>query len=749
MSAYFYYYSSYCGIPRIKILGTKQDWETLEHKVHRMRTEIFKQDDTSAVQKMNEYLQRVETQVHKIHTTRDPKFWQGMFSINKCMSGHSDAVEGWIVLLYREGSTSVDIEFEDEEDAGESVVELTGNDFYNYKSHISTVKWTHLETQRHFELKSGLLYSTVVSGESEDDKKYPWLEPQFCHVTVETDGSDAKMTHVTFKKYIEETLKGEDKKLMRAFYDIIKDAPMELVKGGSKEVDFRFELVGRQIDAWKEDFLKNGRALTNFDLNEGPVSLAFDFYTKIGKKNLSASNTLQEKIIDYLTINTNITHIGLHKKASRMEPNILDALIGNPNIEELTVWPTTQQSIDKLSELLLHSACKLRHIEVLTDQIGSFQDEDNEDSMNTQLNFKILADALVKSSAPMKSLKFDNIGPEELANAVAELCQRPDGLQNLQIGGERRMPQKVKEILLRGQLLSKTLHSISVPELGRFSDEVTDLIVKNLPLNSSLETIRNFSCSMKAADRAKALRIPSLKQICHVDLQDLSFLEVTTKLTNISATINCTAEHMQRLHDFVSRDDCALEELLIPRSTFPTRAGVTLAKGLVLNKSIKKLTCSHATFGSAEEVYEFAELIVEWLKKPYCRLEELHLREVSLVSKDTKTLQRTSNTISPFKDATFDRLMINMARNSTLKKVFVDVECFAADLPLFTKLVHNNTVLEEIYFGSSSNTEFSAQNRAQLVEALKKNKTLVQFHAYFLDHSEQKYPAIPEEELFH
>jgi hypothetical protein len=748
MSAYYYYYSSYCGIPRVKVLGTKQDWETLEHKVHRMRTEVFNQDATT-VQKLSSYLQRAETQLHNIHTTRDPAFWKDMFAINKCMSGHSDAVEGWIVLFYREGSSGLEEElFEDEENPAETAsVHYTGNDFYNYKSHISTVKWVNLETQRHFELKSGLLYSNIVGGESEDDKKYPWLEPQFCHVTVETDGS-GKLTPITFKKYIEETLKGRDKTLMKAFYDVLKDDPIELVKGGSREVDFRLALVGRQIDSWKEDFVKNGKALTKFDLNEDPCYLALDFYTKIGPQNMHALNILKEKIIDYLKTNTNVTQTGLCKKTSPFEPTVLELLIGNPNIEELTVCPSTQESIEKLAQFLLHSDCNLKKLKVVEDRYGSFQDENDEENSKKQLNFSVLAEALIKSSAPIVSLEFDIIGTGDLATAVAELCRRPNGLKHLKFGTDYRVPQNIKEILLRGQVLSTTLRSVVLLELGRWSDEVTDLIVKNLPLNTALETISNFSFPMNAANRTKALQISSLKQIRHVDLQDLSFLAVTKKLSNITATLNCTSEQMKILQDFVSHEDCALETLFIARSTFQLGAGVTLAKGLVLNKSIKTLNCSTMKFGNVEEVQEFSKLIAEWLEKPYCKLEELHLREMSLVSKDTKTLQRNSTTVTPLTHATLTRLMTNLVNNSTLKKLSIDISCNEADVPLFTELARKNTTLEDVYFGNTIRTEFSAQSRAPLAEAIKANKTLVSFYAFFVAGSDQKNPDIPEDELY-
>ena len=154
MSPYYYYSRSRCGIPRIKILGTKDDWTTLEKKIYKMATEAF----VSAVDPVNsensslvKYLQRVIEVVHKIHTETSQEYWAEMYQIEKCRSGHTNFVKGWITKFYRKHY---------------------GDDFYNFEPHISSVSYN--DNQKEYELRAGLLYSTIEQGTSALDLKFPW-----------------------------------------------------------------------------------------------------------------------------------------------------------------------------------------------------------------------------------------------------------------------------------------------------------------------------------------------------------------------------------------------------------------------------------------------------------------------------------------------------------------------------------------------------------------------------------------------
>lgn len=695
MSAYFFYMSSACGIPRIKILGTKQDWRTLEHKIHRMRTEIFNQDGTTD-QTMCEYLTRAEQQVRKIYTTRDPMFWKEMFSIGRCRSGHTDVVEGWINQFYRIGHA--------QKKSGK--VTYSGDDFYNYKAHISTVNWKNVETQRNFTLKTGLLYSNVVRGNNIEDTKFPWLEPQFSHVIVESDG---KMSPDGFKKYIEGTLRGNDRKLMRAFYKILKDDPMELVKTSPKLVDFRFELVERQMDAWKTKFLKKEKTVTDFDLDKGPCQLALSFYDEISKENQPALDSLKNKISEYLQTNTTLRRISMNNQISDIEPYVIECITGMPNIEDLVVAQATNESIEKVSQLLLDPNCKLKRLEInFTPYLHRKQQHEP--------SFAPLALALSLSDAPLESLVFDRISIDaELANAIEGLCKRLKYLKYT------TRSQVVQKRLMKAQAESKTLKEISIVDLG--SADLVEFIASNVPLNPSLEVIRYHNCFMNTTQLANLLRIPTLKKVTCQNLQDLSFLGVTSKLSDLNASLTCSPEQIAWLRNFVLRDDCCLESLTGEKSSFEPGAGLVLAMGLVLNKSIRTLNLNKATFNGAEDAAKFAELMAEWLEKSYCKVENIDLSEVSNFFFAGKTLHK---------------LLRALLNNSTVKKIAVSVTVTPEDLPLFVELVTKNSTMEHVEFSGNVQAELTREQRAPLKQAIKVNKTLVTFAVPLLPNNEHK-----------
>lgn len=131
-----------CGIPRIRVLGTKQDWITLEQKLQQLYSQVF--NDTRCIV---EYLERTEKMVHDIYTRRDPTFWKKFFSIGRCTSGHnSDVVEGWIVRMYKNCKGN--------KKQGE--IEWEGTSFYQHISSISTVKYKNFETNKTFALHTGI-----------------------------------------------------------------------------------------------------------------------------------------------------------------------------------------------------------------------------------------------------------------------------------------------------------------------------------------------------------------------------------------------------------------------------------------------------------------------------------------------------------------------------------------------------------------------------------------------------------------
>jgi hypothetical protein len=147
VSPFFEYRSTLCGIPRVRRLGTKQDWQSIESKIEEWIKIIAKKgkDTKSTI----EWLKQAAKIVGMIHTRHDSEFWSKIFNICNCGSGHMDDAEGWIIGLYRSGRLA----------GGEWMYH--GPTFYYLPSHISTVNWTNEETQRKFSLYTGLFWRCV------------------------------------------------------------------------------------------------------------------------------------------------------------------------------------------------------------------------------------------------------------------------------------------------------------------------------------------------------------------------------------------------------------------------------------------------------------------------------------------------------------------------------------------------------------------------------------------------------------
>ncbi|MBP5977787.1 hypothetical protein HW132_35065 [Brasilonema sp. CT11] len=551
---------------------------------------------------------------------------------------------------------------------------------------------------------------------------------------VETDGA-GKMTPEGFKKYIEGTLKGKDKGLMQMFYEVLKDDPIELVKGGSQEVNFRFELIGRQIDAWKQELLTSGKAATSFDLQEGPCGRALDFYSKIGKNNQEALATLKEKILDYLKTNKNIIEVHLNKRLSDLEAVVVDALIGHPNLEKLTIFLHTQEAIEKVSQLLLHPDCKLKSLLVDAAHVGySYEDDEDDDTEKKGRDYSVVAAALLKTSAPLEELQFETMPNEDVAKSVADWCTRPNGLKRMFV--RNAISENSSEILTRGQVESKTLKEVSISAVnpkGKENTELAEFVMKNLPLNPSLENIGFIRyVPLTAEQLAKALSIPSLKKLSWVSLADMSFVSTTSQLKEINTPFSCTVEQMTPLSNFLIAENCPLETLLVEKSTLEPGVGVTLGKSLVHNKSIKTFNLRKSTFKDNEDAKCFVDLIIQWLEKSYCNVSSINLGEMSNVI---------------FAGETFKRLLTVLKTNTSLKQLTINATCTAEDLPLLIELINQNSTLVNLEIGGTSRVKLSAEERAPLKEAMNANTNLKLFRVPLLDHSECKYLRVNWDEF--
>lgn len=156
VSPYYNYMMYCCGFPAIDVRGDISDWQ-------RMRT-AWKEVGKLLTKHQN-YIDRVDSILEKICLSlNDADHWRGMFSLDQCGSGHQYYVRGWLTKL-----------FEQTPDTGFPE---------NYPSHVSVVKYLHLNTNKNYQMKQGLIASKKNGG---------FLEPDFAHIIYEEKTPEIRM----------------------------------------------------------------------------------------------------------------------------------------------------------------------------------------------------------------------------------------------------------------------------------------------------------------------------------------------------------------------------------------------------------------------------------------------------------------------------------------------------------------------------------------------------------------------------
>jgi hypothetical protein len=137
VSPYYNYGTLMCGIPTVEIGGTREDWNLLLANLDKIRT-LF-------TGKMNDYLLRCDTTVRfmldaTIKKT-GPAFLSQIIKLERCGSGSDEEISGWIldfVNMPKDKYTPM---------------------LKNVHQHVSKMEYKNLETQRTFELYTGIFYS--------------------------------------------------------------------------------------------------------------------------------------------------------------------------------------------------------------------------------------------------------------------------------------------------------------------------------------------------------------------------------------------------------------------------------------------------------------------------------------------------------------------------------------------------------------------------------------------------------------
>ena len=147
VSPYYNYVMYRCGISKVKILGTQEDWEKISIAVEKLG---------ALLPLASGYYTKLVNTIKKFASPTAEDF-KKLFSLKKCGSGHRTEVEGWIRDFY--------INVERPTYVG------------NFSTHISLVSYKDLDTDVNYEIKHGLFSSKITTD--------GYLEPLFGYVINE------------------------------------------------------------------------------------------------------------------------------------------------------------------------------------------------------------------------------------------------------------------------------------------------------------------------------------------------------------------------------------------------------------------------------------------------------------------------------------------------------------------------------------------------------------------------------------
>lgn len=151
MSPYYNYGMYMCGIRKVRILGTNQDWNQMLAALDNLG---------DILPDLKKYFTTVGQTVEGIaNNAENPTvdYWSKMFSLKKCGSGHQVTVEGWIKSLF---ITIPRVAY-----------------VHNFPTCVSYVAYKNVTTEKNYELVYGLF-----SSREEDE----YLLPEFGYLITET-----------------------------------------------------------------------------------------------------------------------------------------------------------------------------------------------------------------------------------------------------------------------------------------------------------------------------------------------------------------------------------------------------------------------------------------------------------------------------------------------------------------------------------------------------------------------------------
>jgi len=137
----YYSYSMYlCGIPKVSIIGDKEDWDKISLNLNALK-DILTEDN------ITEYINRVIVVINNIisqYDEVDKDFIKDIFKLVNCGSGGQVQAYGWLTDLFIKTPSMRYV--------------------HNYPTCVANVPYTFLETGQKFELCHGLFSSNEVDG---------------------------------------------------------------------------------------------------------------------------------------------------------------------------------------------------------------------------------------------------------------------------------------------------------------------------------------------------------------------------------------------------------------------------------------------------------------------------------------------------------------------------------------------------------------------------------------------------------
>lgn len=146
MQVYYEYFTYCCGISKMKIFGTKDDYNVMSYKLDHLLSNGLDKP------KMRSYIEQVKEQLKTIYDNFDnDEFWSGMFWLEFCGSGSQTEVRGWIRNFY--------------------IKNINPSYVSNYSKSVSVVPYKNLADGKYYTLMCGLFESNI----SQDG----YLNPEF------------------------------------------------------------------------------------------------------------------------------------------------------------------------------------------------------------------------------------------------------------------------------------------------------------------------------------------------------------------------------------------------------------------------------------------------------------------------------------------------------------------------------------------------------------------------------------------